>query len=141
MVRYPDGIGGEAFFQKNKPDWAPDWIEAVTLGTQAKDYILPTEEACFPWLANLGCVELHQMHSRSPNFANPDYISYDFDPPESFKFSDIVELALEFKEHLEKFGYRPFVKTTGRKALHVVTPIEPRWTFEQGLEAAEGWVS
>src|SRR5216110_2460358 len=74
LVRYPDGIDGQSFFQKNRPDWAPDWVESVTLGTEAKDYVLATEEACFAWLANLACVELHHMHSRRPNFGNPDYI-------------------------------------------------------------------
>lgn len=137
LVRYPEGIDGHFFFQKNRPDWAPGWIESVTLGEEAKDYILANEEAAFAWLANLACIELHQMHSRAPIFDKPDYITYDFDPPESFRFSDIVELALEFKEHLEAFGYQPFVKTTGRKALHVVTPIEAKWPFEKIFEAAK----
>jgi bifunctional non-homologous end joining protein LigD len=137
VVRYPDGISGESFFQKNRPDWAPDWIEYVTLGEHEKDYMLAGEEAALVWLANLACIELHQMHSRSPDFAKPDYIVYDFDPPESFAFPKVAELALEFKEHLETFGYHPFVKTTGRKGLHVVTPIEPKWDFHEAFEAAK----
>src|SRR5437879_5075076 len=137
LVRYPDGIGGESFFQKNRPDWAPDWIEHVTLGEEKKDYIIATEEASLVWLGNLACIELHEMHSRAPHFDKPDYIVYDFDPPESFKFSNVAELALEFKEHLESFGYHPFVKTTGRKGLHVVTPIEPKWEFHKAFEAAK----
>jgi bifunctional non-homologous end joining protein LigD len=137
LVRYPDGINGESFYQKNRPDWAPDWLEHVTLGEEKKDYVLATEEASLVWLANLACIELHQMHSRGPHFDKPDYITYDFDPPEGFKFSAVIELALEFKEHLEGFGYHPFVKTTGRKGLHVLTPIEPKWGFEQAFEAAK----
>jgi DNA ligase D-like protein (predicted ligase)/DNA ligase D-like protein (predicted 3'-phosphoesterase) len=88
-------------------------------------------------LANLACIELHQMHSRAPHFDKPDYIVYDLDPPESFRFPQVAELALEFKEYLEGFGYRPFVKTTGRKGLHVVTPIEPKWDFHAAFEAAK----
>jgi len=137
LVRYPDGIDGESFFQKNRPGWAPDWIEHVTLGEEKKDYVIATEEASLVWLANLACIELHQMHSRTPHFDKPDYITYDFDPPDGFKFARIAELALEFKEHLEHFGYHPFVKTTGRKGLHVVTPIEPRWGFHEVFEAAK----
>ena len=137
LVRYPDGIAGESFFQKNRPDWAPDWIEYVTLGTEKKDYVIATEQASLVWLANLACIELHQMHSRAPHFDKPDYIAYDFDPPENFKFPQVAELALEFKEHLESFGYHPFVKTTGRKGLHVLTPIEPKWSFEKAFEAAK----
>jgi bifunctional non-homologous end joining protein LigD len=137
LVRYPDGITGESFFQKNRPQWAPDWIEYVTLGEEAKDYMLATEEASLVWLANLACIELHQMHSRAPHFDKPDYVAYDFDPPDTVAFTEVAALALEFKEHLENFGYYPFVKTTGRKGLHVITPIEPKWTFEKSFEAAK----
>jgi DNA ligase D-like protein (predicted ligase)/DNA ligase D-like protein (predicted polymerase)/DNA ligase D-like protein (predicted 3'-phosphoesterase) len=137
LVRFPDGIAGESFFQKNRPDWAPDWLEHVTLGEEKKDYVIATEQASLVWLANLACIELHQMHSRSPHFDKPDYITYDFDPPDGFNFRTVVEVALEFKEHLESFGYHPFVKTTGRKGLHVLTPIGPNWTFEQAFEAAK----
>ncbi|HTG43228.1 MAG TPA: non-homologous end-joining DNA ligase, partial [Verrucomicrobiae bacterium] len=102
-----------------------------------KDYVLATEEASLVWLANLACIDLHQMHSRAPHFERPDYIVYDFDPPEKFKFPDVIELALEFKEHLESFGYHSFVKTTGRKGLHVLTPIESRWSFAEAFAAAK----
>ena len=137
LVRYPDGIRGESFFQKNLPEWAPDWIEHVTLGEEKKDYPIASEEASLAWLANLACIELHEMHSRAPHFDKPDYIAYDFDPPESFAFPQVAKIALEFKEHLEQFGYHPFVKTTGRKGLHVLTPIEPRWDFQKAFEAAK----
>src|SRR5690606_34740780 len=87
--------------------------------------------------ANLACIELHQMHSRAPQFDKPDYIVYDLDPPENFKFADVAALAFDFKEHLEKFGYHVFVKTTGRKGLHLVTPIEPRHGFQECFEVAK----
>jgi bifunctional non-homologous end joining protein LigD len=136
VVRYPDGVGGESFFQKDRPKWAPDWIEHVTLGEEKKDYVIATEEASLVWLANLACIELHQMHSRAPHFDKPDYIVYDLDPPENFKFAQVAALAIEFKDHLETFGYKPFVKTTGRKGLHILTPIEPKWDFHKVFEAA-----
>src|ERR1043166_2917885 len=130
FVRYPDGVGGESFFQKDRPKWAPEWLEHVTLGEEKKDYIIATEEASLVWLANLASIELPPMHCRAPHFDKPDYIVYDFDPPEHFTFAQVTELALEFKEHLESFAYHPFVKTTGRKGLHVVTPIEAKWNFQ-----------
>lgn len=137
LVRFPDGIDGESFFQKNRPNWAPDWLDHVILGDEKKDYIIATEEASLVWLANLACIELHQMHARAPHFDTPDYIVYDLDPPEDFRFQDVAALALEFKEHLEPFGYHAFVKTTGRKGVHVVTPIEPKWEFQKVFEAAK----
>lgn len=137
VVRYPDGIDGESFFQKDRPKWAPEWIEHQVLGGEEKDYVIATEAATLVWLANLACIELHQMPVRAPNFDKPDYIVYDFDPPESFAFPDVVSLALEFRRHVEAMGYAPFVKTTGRKGLHVVTPIEPKWSVEQVFEVAK----
>jgi DNA ligase D-like protein (predicted ligase)/DNA ligase D-like protein (predicted polymerase)/DNA ligase D-like protein (predicted 3'-phosphoesterase) len=137
LVRYPDGIAGESFYQKNRPDWAPDWLEHVTLGEEKKNYVIATEQASLVWLANLACIELHQMHSRAPHFDAPDYVVYDFDPPEGYAFARVVEFALMFKRHLETFGYNPFVKTTGRKGLHVLTPIEPKWSFQEAFEAAK----
>lgn len=136
VVRYPDGIQGESFFQKNLPDWAPAWLEHVTLGEEKKNYVIATEDASLAWLANLACIELHQMHSRAPHFDRPDYIAYDFDPPETFRFPQVAELAVEFKEYLEGLGYHPFVKTTGRKGLHVLTPVKPKWGFHELFEAA-----
>jgi bifunctional non-homologous end joining protein LigD len=137
VVRYPDGIGGESFYQKNRPDWAPEWLEHVTLGEEQKNYVIASEDASLVWLANLACIELHQMHSRAPHFEAPDYIVYDFDPPEGYAFPRVAALALEFKEHLETLGYHPFVKTTGRKGLHVLTPIEPKWSFTAAFEASK----
>jgi DNA ligase D-like protein (predicted ligase)/DNA ligase D-like protein (predicted polymerase)/DNA ligase D-like protein (predicted 3'-phosphoesterase) len=136
LLRFPEGIAGESFFQKNRPDWAPEWLEHVVLGEEKKDYVIATETASLVWLANLACLELHQMHSRAPHFDKPDYIVYDLDPPENLKFQQVAELASQFKEHVEGFGYHAFVKTTGRKGLHVVTPIEPQWDFQTAFEAA-----
>jgi DNA ligase D-like protein (predicted ligase)/DNA ligase D-like protein (predicted polymerase)/DNA ligase D-like protein (predicted 3'-phosphoesterase) len=140
MVRFPDGIDGEKFFQKNRPEWAPEWVDHILLGGGEKkgkiDYVVATEEATLVWLANLACIELHQMHSRVPRVEKPDYMVFDFDPPEKYRFQDVVHLAMEFKDHLEGFGYTAFVKTTGRKGLHIVAPVEPRYGFDTVFEAA-----
>jgi bifunctional non-homologous end joining protein LigD len=138
LVRWPDGIDHQTFFQKNRPEWAPPWLEHVVLGDKEDkvDYVLATEEASLVWLANLACIELHQMHCRSPHFDKPDYIVWDIDPPEKFPFTNVVELAFELREFVEKFGYHTFVKTTGGKGVHIVAPIEPKWPFEVAREAA-----
>jgi bifunctional non-homologous end joining protein LigD len=138
LVRFPDGINGERFFQKNRPEWAPDWIEHVVLGESEKvDYVIATQEASLVWLANLACIELHQMHCRSPHFDKPDYFVFDLDPPENYRFEDLIEIALDLKGHLENFGYRPFIKTTGSKGFHILVPIEPKWTFDKVFEATQ----
>lgn len=137
LIRFPDGIYGERFYQKNKPQWSPDWIEFETLGQdEQKDYIIATEPALLVWLANLAALELHQMHSRRPHFDSPDYMVFDLDPPEdSDDWGHIVEIAFLLKEHIEGFGYHPFVKTTGGKGLHIVCPIEAKWDFSTVFEA------
>lgn len=138
LVRFPDGIYGEKFFQKNRPEWAPEWIEQVALGDEKKiDYILATEEATLVWLANLACLELHQFHSHKPRYEHPDYIVWDIDPPANEKFERVVEVAFDLREHLESFGYHPFVKTTGGKGVHILAPIETKWSFRQAFEAAQ----
>lgn len=137
LIRFPDGITGESFYQKNRPDWAPDWVEFVALGKEKKDYIIATEPALLVWLANLASLEIHQLHGRRPDFDFPDYIVFDLDPPEGYDFRNLVPIAVELKEILEAKGYTPFVKTTGGKGLHICCPIEPRWDFHTVFEAAQ----
>lgn len=139
LVRYPNGVDGESFFQKNRPEWAPEWMDHAKLGDKGKtiDYMIVSDEASIVFLANLACIELHQMHSRSPHFDKPDYFVFDLDPPEHTPFEQVKEIAFAFREHLETFGYHAFVKTTGKKGLHIFTPIEPKWSFDKVFETAK----
>jgi DNA ligase D-like protein (predicted polymerase)/DNA ligase D-like protein (predicted ligase)/DNA ligase D-like protein (predicted 3'-phosphoesterase) len=143
LVRFPDGIAGETFFQKQRPDWAPDWIEYVTLGDDDKrtDYMLASEPASLVWLANLACLEIHQIQARQPKLDRPDYLVFDLDPPEALDFGVVVDVAAKLRTHIESFGYHPFPKTTGRKGLHIVVPIEAEWPFEDVFEAAKQMAS
>lgn len=140
LVRYPDGIYGEQFFQKHRPDWTPDWIDYKRLGQERlKEYVVAKEDATLVWLANLACLEIHQIHSFTDKSDKPDYIVYDLDPPEdgSFDFEELKTLAFKLKEHLERHNYHVFVKTTGGKGLHLITPLEPKYTFEECFQAAK----
>jgi len=138
LVRFPDGIHGEKFFQKNLPDWVPEWLETTEIGDDRKkiNYVVATEDASLVWLANMACIELHQMHCRASLRDHPDYFVFDIDPPDGTPWSTIVEHGYMLKDEIEKFGYHTFVKTTGRKGLHIVAPIEPRWDFDTVFEAA-----
>lgn len=138
LIRYPDGIHGESFYQKNRPEWAPDWLEFVKLGKEEKkDYIVATEPASLVWLANLASLELHQLHSRKPNYEFPDYLVFDMDPPEGYTFKKLIPVALKLKEAIEGYGYTPFVKTTGGKGIHICCPLEPKFDFHTVFEAAQ----
>ncbi|HET6527887.1 MAG TPA: non-homologous end-joining DNA ligase, partial [Balneolaceae bacterium] len=137
-IRFPDGIAGERFFQKNTPDWMPNWIETISLGTEKKkNYMVATQPASLVWLANLAALELHQMHSRKPHYDEPDYMVFDLDPPENADFQKVVETAFALKEHIEQFEYHTFVKTTGGKGVHIVVPIKPQAGMSEVLEAAK----
>ncbi|MFQ5652541.1 MAG: non-homologous end-joining DNA ligase [bacterium] len=138
LVRFPDGVQGERFFQKNRPEWTPEWFEHVKLGQEKPlDYLMASEEASLVWLANLACLELHQLHCRNPHYDEPDYFVFDLDPPENDRFTRVVEVALKLREHIETFGYHAFAKTSGGKGIHVVVPIEPKWDFHTAFEAAQ----
>ena len=139
LVRYPDGIHGEKFFQKNTPGWVPDWLDVVEIGDGKKtiNYVVASEDASLVWLANMACIELHQMHSRASHRDHPDYFCFDIDPPDGTPWHAIVEIGEGLRRAFEQHGYTPFVKTTGRKGLHVVAPIEPKWDFNTVFQACE----
>lgn len=138
LIRFPDGIHGETFYQKNRPDWSPEWIEFEKLGKEEKkDYIIATEPASLVWLANLASLELHQLHSRRPHFECPDYMVFDLDPPEGYDFKNVVPIAFELKHAIERHGYTPFIKTTGGKGIHICCPIQPKFDFHLVFEAAQ----
>lgn len=121
LVRYPDGIHGEKWFQKNRPDFTPEWIETVEY--EKVKYMVCEEEACLAWLANLASIEIHQMTVRRPELNRPDMIVFDLDPPEGQSFRRVVETSVLLKQRLERLGYQPFVKSSGRKGVHVAVPI------------------
>jgi hypothetical protein len=110
---------------------------ATRTRTELRYQFIATEPASLAWLANLAGIELHHVHSRTPHLDKPDYIVYDLDPPEDFRLSELTALAREFKDHVESFGYHAFVKTTGRKGLNILTPIEPKWDFSTVFDAAK----
>jgi bifunctional non-homologous end joining protein LigD len=137
LVRFPDGVGGEQFFHKNRPNGAPDWVVSHMIGEDKPiDYIVPNDEATLAWLANIAALEVHTMNVRAPHFDRPDFIAFDLDPSPEKTFEQILELAQALRAHLEKIGYRPLVKTSGQKGLHIVCPLHQKWDVDTCLEAA-----
>ncbi|MDH3648354.1 MAG: non-homologous end-joining DNA ligase [Saprospiraceae bacterium] len=131
LIRFPDGIEAHQFFQKDKPEWAPDWVESVPLGKdRKKEYVLATEEASLVWLANLACIELHIRQDRYPNNEVPDFFVFDLDPADGQPFDEVIEIAVELRDFLEPFGYHPFVKTSGGKGIHVFVPIDMAYDYD-----------
>jgi bifunctional non-homologous end joining protein LigD len=137
LVRFPDGIGGESFYQKNRPKGTPDWVKSATPKGEDIDYLMATSEADLAWLGNMAALEIHQQHGRQPEFDRPDYLVIDVDPPEGGDFTEAVEITALLREHVIEHGYHPLLKTTGGKGLHLVCPLDRKASSAKVLEAAK----
>ena len=137
LTRYPDGVEGEKvnFFEKNAPEGTPDWVKTKKIysPTSKRDvhYIVCNDLDTLIWLANLAALEIHMPFSKIDNLDMPDLLFFDVDPEPPATLSDATEVALLLKDKLLDLGLTPFVKTSGKKGLHVVIPINPDHTFEK----------
>jgi bifunctional non-homologous end joining protein LigD len=139
LVRYPNGIGGEFFFQKRAPDKRPDWIEAVQIhfpSGNVADEVVPRDAAALAWMANLGCIELHPHPVRSDDLDHPDELRVDLDPVPGVEWPQIREVAGVVEAVLDEFGLVGWPKTSGSRGIHVLVRIEPRWNFDEVRRAA-----
>ncbi len=135
LVRYPEGIEGEFFYQKECPEHAPDWVQripvAVDGGSKQINFVLCNDLPTLVWLANLGCVEVHAWASRSEKLENPDFAVFDLDPAPPATFRDVMEVALLIRGILAEFGLQGYPKTSGATGFHINVPIQPVYSFEQ----------
>lgn len=127
-IRFPDGVMGKSFYQKNAPDHRPDWIETKDDGEV--EYVLLNNAPTLIWLANLACVELHVSFNTIHQPMRPTELVFDLDPsiPD---FSRVVELALLIRNLLHQLNLDGIVKTSGASGLQIYIPLEPRYTYEQ----------
>ncbi|MFC5500343.1 non-homologous end-joining DNA ligase [Caenimonas terrae] len=139
LVRYPDGVGGEFFFQKRAPANRPDWLEVATIrfpsGNVAQE-VVPREAAALAWMANLGCIELHPHPVRADDLDHPDELRVDLDPVPGVEWKQIREVAAVAHEVLHEHGLVGWPKTSGSRGIHVIVRIERRWSFDQVRRAA-----
>ncbi|MFZ5642419.1 MAG: non-homologous end-joining DNA ligase [Bacillota bacterium] len=139
MKRYPDGIEGESFYQKECPDYAPDWIETYPVRHSEKtvNYIVCNDAATLVWLANQACIEVHAWLSLLDNVDCPDIAVMDLDPAEGATFEDVINIALLCRRAIEEYGLVPFVKTSGATGLHIFIPIISEYPFSTVTRAME----
>ena len=139
LTRYPDGIkdsqlGKTSFFEKNAPEGTPSWVKLYPIysPTSKRDvnYILCNDLDTLIWLANLAALEIHMPFSTIHEVKKPDLLFFDVDPEPPATLSDAADVALQLKDRLLAMGLTPFIKTSGKKGLHVVIPIEPEHSFE-----------
>ena len=139
LVRYPNGIDGEYFYQKRAPQSRPSWIEVVSLsfpsGRTAEE-VVPGNAASLAWMANLACLELHPHPVRADDLDHPDELRIDLDPVPGVPWTQIREVAGIVQSTLADFGLVGWPKTSGSRGIHVYVRIERRWVFTEVRRAA-----
>jgi len=139
LVRYPNGIDGEFFFQKRAPASRPDWIDVVTLkfpsGRTAEE-VVPSDAAALCWMANLACLELHPHPVRADDLGHPDELRIDLDPVPGVEWPQIRAVAKVVRATLDDLGVVGWPKTSGSRGMHVYVRIERRWNFSEVRRAA-----
>ncbi len=139
VKRCPDGIRGMAFFQKNTPAYAPEWVPTATYHADSADrdvaYTLCNSPRVLLWLANQAAIELHPWLSRTDRIWRPDHLIFDLDPPEG-AFDLAVEVAFAVREVLAEVGLQAAAKTSGAKGVHLYVPLARRHDYPRVRELA-----
>ena len=146
MIRYPDGIEAGHFFQKDAPKHMPDWIprHRALVSTRESprrkkwvEFALVNDELALLWMVNMGCIDMNAWYSRADRPERPDFVLFDLDPSPDVGFAETVEVALLVKQALDAFGLVGFPKTSSAEGMHVLVPIERRYTYDDTRQFAE----
>lgn len=139
LVRYPNGIAADHFYQKRAPEPRPPWVDTAILrfpsGRQAEE-VVPRNAATLAWMANLACLELHPHAVRAEDLDHPDELRVDLDPVPGVEWATIVEVAAVVDAVLRDHGLLGWPKTSGSRGLHVLVRIAPSWGFDEVRTAA-----
>jgi len=134
MTRFPDGIDGKSFYQKDAPEFAPDWTRTVPIWSEDTqrdvNYFVCDDVESLLYVANLGSIPMHIWNSRVGSLEQPDWCVIDLDPKEA-PFSDVIRTAVVLHELCESIGMPSYVKTTGKTGLHILLPLARQFTYAQ----------
>ena len=140
LTRFPDGIDGKSFYQRDAPDFAPDWVKRTSLWTQTEDrdinYFMVDDAPALKYLANMGAIPVHVWHSRIDSLERPDWCVLDLDPKEA-PFEDVIEVAREIRDLLEEIELPGYLKTSGASGLHIMLPMARHLTHDQSRSFGE----
>lgn len=137
MKRMPDGIDGDAFYEKTAPSHTPEWVHRCTVASEdAKegriDYLTVDDLETLLFVANLGAIEMHPLHSRCSDVTHPDYLFFDLDPFPPYTYEDVLAIARHIDVLLGQLGMTGYPKTSGATGLQIFLPLEPgRWTYAE----------
>ncbi len=133
-TRYPDGIREEGFYEKDAPKGTPEWVKTFSRYSESADkytdYVVCNDLDTLIWLANLAALELHIPLSTIDDVDSPDLMLFDIDPEPPAALDEAIRSALLLREYLSKIGLTSFVKTSGKKGLHVVVPLSEGYDFD-----------
>ncbi|HEV2423914.1 MAG TPA: DNA ligase D [Terriglobia bacterium] len=135
LRRYPDGIQGEAFFQKEVGRGVPEWIDTATVYSEERgaemQYFVANDLAALLYLTNLGCIDHNPWSSRRGDLDHPDYVFFDLDPSDGTDFSAVVEVGKAVLDVLKHTSLKVYLKTSGATGLHIYIPLQRGYTYEQ----------
>lgn len=140
LTRFPDGIHGKSFYQRDAPAFVPDWLERKVLWSESAErevhYFVAQNTESVVYLANMGAIPIHAWHSRITDLEHPDWCVLDLDPKEA-PFEHVVETARAVKNLLDEIGLPGFLKTSGASGLHILLPLARQLTHRQATTLGE----
>jgi bifunctional non-homologous end joining protein LigD len=146
MVRWPDGIEAGRFFQKDAPSHMPEWIPTFRTQVSTREsprrkkwvnFPIVNDELALLWMVNMGCIDMNAWYSRADKPDRPDFVLFDLDPSPDVGFKETVQVALLVKQALDAFGLAGFPKTSSAEGMHVLVPVERRYTYDDTRQFAE----
>jgi bifunctional non-homologous end joining protein LigD len=155
MKRMPNGAFGGFFYEKDAPSHTPSWMRTCPVESMGSDdgrwgppkhettnYLMVEDVAGLVFMANLGCIEFHPLHSKCETVSHPDYLFFDLDPFEPAGFDDVLAVARLVRVSCEQLGLRAYPKISGATGMQIYVPVEPHFTYEEtrGLVGAIGYL-
>jgi bifunctional non-homologous end joining protein LigD len=134
LNRYPNGIEGKSFYQKNVTETAPSWIKMEPYTTsegENKNFLVPEEEASLLWMANLGAIEMNPWNSTIHTPDHPDWCLIDLDPTDKNSFEQVIETARVTHDVLDELGIKGYPKTSGSTGIHIYIPLGAKYTYDE----------
>lgn len=140
MHRFPEGVENGGFFEKDAPAGTPAYVDLFTRWSETAErdvhFVLCNNLDTLIWMANLASLEIHASLSTTASYESPDLLLFDIDPEPPLAFNEVIDVANVVRERLEARGIVPFVKTSGKKGVHIVVPLAPGYTFTEVREFA-----
>lgn len=145
LNRFPNGIEGKNFYQKNLSDQAPDWARTMPYTSNEeknidKHFLVATNEASLLYMANLGSIEMNPWSSTADNPDHPDWCILDLDPGSKSTFEDVITVALAIKSLLDELKIEGYPKTSGATGMHIYIPLGGKYTYDESQLFAR-WVA